>query len=106
MKNFITRKNFISYSAKIASIAAFALMLPAKLFSGLSIRQSRADGVYGTDKIMPLRKSQDNPQVKQLYKDFLEHPNSHKAHELLHTEYFDRSTGVKKLKSSGIKLNF
>jgi len=55
---------------------------------------------------MPLRKSQDNPQVKQLYKDFLEHPNSHKAHELLHTEYFDRSTGVKKLKSSGIKLNF
>ena len=40
---------------------------------------------------MPRRQSHKNPQVKKLYEDFLGEPNSHKAHELLHTAYSDRS---------------
>ena len=40
---------------------------------------------------MPRRQSHNNPQVKKLYEDFLEAPNSHKAHTLLHTSYADRS---------------
>ena len=28
--------------------------------------------------------------IQKLYQEFLEHPNSHKAHEILHTVYTDR----------------
>jgi len=52
----------------------------------------RLDAVYTIDKSLPLRKSHENPVVQQLYADFLEAPNSHRAHELLHTHYTDRST--------------
>ena len=31
-----------------------------------------------------------NEEVKTLYKEFLGEPNSHKAHELLHTHYVKR----------------
>ena len=34
-----------------------------------------------------LRQSHNNPQIKQLYDEYLGKPNSHKAHELLHTHY-------------------
>ena len=36
---------------------------------------------------MPARKSHKNTQIQKLYEDFLGHPNSHVAHELLHTTY-------------------
>ena len=32
----------------------------------------------------------NNPQIKQLYAEFLGEPNSHKAHHLLHTTYTAR----------------
>jgi ferredoxin hydrogenase gamma subunit len=51
----------------------------------------RMQGLYKIDKAMPRRQSHLNPQVTQLYKDFLGEPNSHLAHELLHTHYSDRS---------------
>lgn len=54
------------------------------------IRQMRAEGIYSEDKNLPLRKSHDNPEVMQLYEEYLGQPNSHKAHELLHTHYFPR----------------
>ena len=54
------------------------------------IRQKRADAIYAEDRDMPIRKSHDNPEVQALYADFLEAPNSHKAHELLHTHYRER----------------
>ncbi|MBQ9105142.1 MAG: iron hydrogenase small subunit [Mailhella sp.] len=53
--------------------------------------QTRQQGLYNIDKAMPRRQSHLNPQVKALYDDFLGEPNSHKAHELLHTHYSDRS---------------
>jgi len=40
---------------------------------------------------MPMRKSHENPAVKQLYEEFLGEPLSHKSHELLHTHYTPRS---------------
>jgi NADP-reducing hydrogenase subunit HndD len=46
--------------------------------------------MYEEDESLPLRKSQDNPFVKKLYEEYLEHPGSHKAHELLHTHYMPR----------------
>lgn len=54
------------------------------------IRLQRIKGIYSGDEKMPLRKSHENPAVKKLYEEFLGEPNSHKAHELLHTHYFNR----------------
>jgi len=51
----------------------------------------RMQGLYNIDKAMPRRQSHLNPQVTQLYQDFLGEPNSHLAHDLLHTHYSDRS---------------
>ncbi|AFM27763.1 iron hydrogenase small subunit [Desulfomonile tiedjei] len=64
----------------------------------------RLGSIYKHDKEMKFRKSQDNPSVKQLYTEFLDHPNSHMAHRLLHTHYTDRSARVKILKERGVKL--
>ena len=50
-------------------------------------RQKRADALYSEDERNALRQSHNNPQIKELYDKFLEEPNSHKAHELLHTSY-------------------
>ena len=47
----------------------------------------RASVLYKADKNAKLRKSHDNPVVKELYDTFLGKPGSHKAHEILHTEY-------------------
>jgi NADP-reducing hydrogenase subunit HndD len=51
------------------------------------IRKKRAEAIYAEDEGMPLRKSHENPEVKQIYADFLIEPLGHKSHELLHTHY-------------------
>lgn len=57
-----------------------------------AIRQKRMDAVYAEDMHMDLRKSHDNPEVAAIYKEFLEKPNGHKSHELLHTHYIARES--------------
>jgi len=47
-----------------------------------------------------LRRSHENPDILKLYDEFLEKPNSHKAHHLLHTHYTDRSKAVRKAKKA------
>jgi NADH-quinone oxidoreductase subunit G len=55
-------------------------------------RARRADALYRTDKAMQFQKSQDNHTVVQCYEDGLGgKPGCHKAHELLHTHYENRS---------------
>jgi NADP-reducing hydrogenase subunit HndD len=39
---------------------------------------------------MTLRKSHENPVVKNIYEEYLGHPGSHKAHHILHTSYKKR----------------
>ena len=56
-----------------------------------AIREHRMDGLYKVDKNMNLRQSHKNPDIQTLYSEFLKEPNSHLAHELLHTHYEDRS---------------
>ena len=53
-------------------------------------RQKRARALYREDDRQVLRQSHNNPQIMQLYKDYLGEPNSHKAHHLLHTSYAPR----------------
>jgi iron only hydrogenase large subunit-like protein len=50
------------------------------------IRQ-RIQSLYELDRTRPIRQSYRNPQIQALYKDYLEKPGSHRAHELLHTRY-------------------
>ncbi|MEG2453789.1 MAG: NADH-dependent [FeFe] hydrogenase, group A6 [Clostridia bacterium] len=55
-----------------------------------NIQALRAKAIYDTDKVMKLRKSHENVYIKELYDTFLGEPNSHKAHEILHTKYVKR----------------
>lgn len=51
----------------------------------------RAAGLYTLDESMVIRKSHENPEILQIYKDFLSpgevKPLSEKSHHLLHTKY-------------------
>jgi NADH-quinone oxidoreductase subunit G/NADP-reducing hydrogenase subunit HndD len=59
--------------------------------STLAVRAKRAYGLYNEDSTMLThRKSHENEQIKQLYKEFLGEPNGEKAHHLLHTKYTRR----------------
>ncbi|MDP4228187.1 MAG: [Fe-Fe] hydrogenase large subunit C-terminal domain-containing protein, partial [Bacteroidota bacterium] len=55
------------------------------------ILKARQEALYREDINKPLRKSHENPYIIQLYEEFLGKPLSEKAHQLLHTEYFDKS---------------
>jgi len=58
--------------------------------TNLVIRAARAEGTYKEDAKKTLRKSHENPEVLAVYEEFLGKPNSHLAHELLHTYYTER----------------
>jgi NADH-quinone oxidoreductase subunit G len=47
----------------------------------------RTEVIYQIDEASAIRKSHENPSIIRLYEEFLGEPGSHKAHELLHTEY-------------------
>ena len=50
-------------------------------------KAKRAAALYQEDESKALRASHKNPQIIALYDSYLGQPNSHKAHELLHTTY-------------------
>lgn len=52
---------------------------------------SRIESLYKRDAQMKLRKSHENPELKQLYEEFYRKPLSPIAEEMLHTSYTDRS---------------
>ncbi len=64
---------------------------PASVRNFQDLRALRAKALYDTDAGMELRKSHENPAIKDLYADYLGEPGSHKAHTLLHTSYVPRS---------------
>ena len=56
-----------------------------------SVRKARTAGVNNDDRHQAFRKSHLNPEVVQIYKEFLLEPLGHLSHHLLHTTYVDRS---------------
>ncbi len=54
------------------------------------IRALRAKVLYDDDKADTIRKSHENPAIKELYETYLGEPGSEKAHHLLHTTYVRR----------------
>jgi NADH-quinone oxidoreductase subunit G len=59
-------------------------------FTDQVVRQKRVAGIYTDDEKSTVRCSHQNPEIIQIYKDFLGEPLSHKSHELLHTKYTSR----------------
>ncbi len=58
--------------------------------NNIDLKTVRAQALYDYDEERKLRRSHENPAVEVLYKEFFGEPNSHKAHELLHTNYHQR----------------
>jgi NADP-reducing hydrogenase subunit HndD len=57
----------------------------------VDVPKLRASAIYDEDRSLPIRKSHENPSIKKIYAEYLGEPNSHRAHELLHTHYTARS---------------
>ncbi len=51
------------------------------------VRMKRIGAIYREDEGKKLRKSHENPEVAQIYKEFLGKPLGEKSHHLLHTHY-------------------
>lgn len=58
--------------------------------NNVDLKAVRAKALYDYDANSKMRASHDNPAVDILYKEYFGSPNSHKAHELLHTTYHER----------------
>jgi iron-only hydrogenase group A len=53
-----------------------------------SVRIKRIQAIYREDEGKQLRTSHNNPQIAQIYNEFLGHPLGERSHHLLHTRYF------------------
>jgi iron only hydrogenase large subunit-like protein len=54
------------------------------------VRKARIGAIYKEDEGKKLRKSHENPEIKQIYAEFLQTPLGEKSHHLLHTHYHAR----------------
>ncbi len=62
-------------------------IVPAEVKNTTDYIKLRMDALLEEDKNLPIRKAHENPVIIELYKTYLEKPNSKKAHEILHTKY-------------------
>ena len=62
-----------------------------KLPQAVKTKEARIGGLYKADEEYKYVASYENPEIQDLYKNFLGEPLGHKAHQLLHTHYTDRS---------------
>jgi iron-only hydrogenase group A len=51
------------------------------------VRKARIHAIYKEDEGKQIRKSHENPEIKQIYEEFLAKPLSERCHHLLHTKY-------------------
>jgi NADH-quinone oxidoreductase subunit G/[NiFe] hydrogenase diaphorase moiety small subunit/NADP-reducing hydrogenase subunit HndD len=54
------------------------------------IRKKRIQAIYEEDMGKPIRMSHENPEITQIYEEFLVKPLGEKSHHLLHTKYRKR----------------
>lgn len=57
------------------------------IHDGEELAHKRGENLYFLDSKAKIRFSHENADVLKLYEDFMEAPNSHKAHMLLHTDH-------------------
>ena len=63
---------------------------PGYVRNTVDIRALRAKVLYDDDAADTIRKSHENPAIKELYDTYLCKPGSERAHHLLHTSYVKR----------------
>ncbi|MCL2708717.1 MAG: [FeFe] hydrogenase, group A, partial [Defluviitaleaceae bacterium] len=59
------------------------------------LKTARSKALYTEEAKLTIRKSHENPIIKEIYANYLEKPGSEKAHRLLHTHYKKRSMYAK-----------
>ncbi len=59
-------------------------------FTTDEIREKRIEAIYKEDEGKKIRKSHENPEIKQIYEEFLGKPVGNISHKLLHTKYKER----------------
>ena len=64
---------------------------PMNVRNFTDLKTARSKALYTADAQLSVRKSHENPIIKELYGNYLEKPGSKKAHHLLHTHYRKRS---------------
>ena len=65
-------------------------ILTAKQLMTIDPKVLRAKALYQEDAGKPIRKSHENPEIKQIYAEYLGEPCGERSHELLHTHYHAR----------------
>lgn len=55
--------------------------------NSVELKEARAKALYESDTQNKLRRSADSPVMDVIYDDYFGFPNSHKAHDILHTTY-------------------
>jgi len=68
---------------------------PMNVRNFTDLKTARSKALYDADAKATLRKSHENPIIKELYENYLEKPGSKKAHDLLHTHYGKRDKYAK-----------
>lgn len=64
--------------------------------SKIDVKGLRAKALYQADQEAKYRRAHENPEMAQIYKEFLGKPNGKKAHEMLHTKYHKQEVYVEK----------
>ncbi|OGV62539.1 MAG: ferredoxin [Lentisphaerae bacterium RIFOXYC12_FULL_60_16] len=59
-------------------------------FTTDEVRKQRIQAIYSEDEAKQVRKSHDNPKIKQIYGEYLKAPLGERSHHLLHTCYVAR----------------
>jgi NADH-quinone oxidoreductase subunit G len=67
------------------------------------IIKKRARAIYSIDEMSVIRRSHENPEIIQLYEEFIGEPNGHIAHHYLHTHYTDRSKAKRRQEKSPVE---
>jgi NADP-reducing hydrogenase subunit HndD len=60
-------------------------------FTTDEVRLARIRAIYQEDEGKPVRKSHENPAIKEIYAEYLQEPLGEKSHSLLHTHYEART---------------
>ncbi|WP_298067628.1 iron hydrogenase small subunit [uncultured Mailhella sp.] len=101
----VTRRGFLYGCFVLSGGLAFGVHWTGRAMAGVQTLMShmceRIASVYREDQAFAHRASQDNAQVKLLYKNYLDKPLSETAEHLLHSHWYDKSAAVKKLHEEG-----
>ncbi|MEA1960430.1 MAG: iron hydrogenase small subunit [Bacillota bacterium] len=94
-KSVFTRRQFVKGSGMLVAAAVLTGVFAKFGFDAFAASddyiEKRIAGMYSLDESMAIRKSHENPEIIQIYKEYLSpgevKPVSEKAHHLLHTRY-------------------